>query len=260
MELLDGIDLYSVVSQFGPLEPERVVHLLTQACGSLAEAHTAGLIHRDIKPGNMMLCRRGGAYDVLKILDFGLVKDSDADRSQPDISSETQIVGTPLYMAPEAIAYPGQVDKRTDLYALGASAYFMLTGRHIFEADERDKVFKQQMEDVPKRPSSLAPGPIPEQLETIVMQCLKKKQDDRPDSADALGEMLEALDISPRWTQAQARAWWEEHKPSAHLHDSSSAEVTLVDPPRLLAPDPHASTEPALGSTLRSPSTKRAAS
>jgi serine/threonine-protein kinase len=253
MELLDGIDFYSVVKRFGPLEPERVVHLLLQACGSLAEAHEAGLIHRDIKPGNMMLCQRGGVFDVLKILDFGLVKESHPDPAQAKVSAENQIVGTPLYMAPEAIADPAKVDQRTDLYSLGATAYFMLSGHHVFDADERDVVFRQQLEAEPKRPSSRAPKPIPEALEDVILSCLEKKQSDRPESAAALSEKLTALGLAPAWTQARARAWWQTHDPSAHLRALSSAGATVAEPPRLLAPDPHATTHPAHGSTMVSP-------
>lgn len=253
MELLDGVDFYSLIKRFGPLEPERVVHLLIQACGSLSEAHDAGLIHRDIKPGNMMLCRRGGVFDLLKILDFGLVKESAPDPEQAKVSAENQIVGTPLYMAPEAISDPAKVDNRTDLYSLGATAYFMLTGHHVFDADERDVVFRQQMEALPARPSSRAPAPIPEALENVILSCLEKKQLDRPASAAELGAALTSLNLAPAWTQARARAWWEAHEPSAHLRAHGADGATLLDPPRLLAPDPHATTHPAPGSTLVSP-------
>jgi len=135
MELLDGIDLRSLVEEYGPQPPERVVHLLVQACHSLAEAHRAGLVHRDIKPANLILCRYGLDYDFLKVLDFGLVKEQVVE--EPDAVRLTQhgrIIGTPAFMAPEMAMGTGTADARSDLYALGCVASWLLAGRLVFEA------------------------------------------------------------------------------------------------------------------------------
>ncbi|MEZ4222714.1 MAG: protein kinase [Polyangiaceae bacterium] len=251
MELLDGVDLHTMVLVHGPLEPERVVDILRQACGSLAEAHAAGLIHRDVKPGNMMLCRRGGAFDVLKMLDFGLVKESEGERVSADVSTETQIVGTPLFMAPEAIRAPEKVDARTDLYALGACAYFLLTGRHAFAGEEREEVFQRQLDEAPEPPSAYCDSAIPPMLDGLILACLAKKQEDRPASAQQLADALAEIRFDAPWTQARARTWWNEHRPQPGP-EAQNASTTMMDPPRILAPDPHAATEPAVGSTMRS--------
>ena len=134
MEYLDGIDLQSLVERYGPQPVPRVIHILHQVCGSLYEAHSLGLVHRDIKPANIMLNRRGGEPDVVKVLDFGLVKALD-DQKQAGLTQQASLTGTPLYMSPEAIQLPNSVDARSDLYAVGAVGYFLLTGQPVFEAD-----------------------------------------------------------------------------------------------------------------------------
>jgi serine/threonine-protein kinase len=122
MEYLPGLDLEQLVSRHGPLPPQRAVHLLRQVCGSLAEAHAAGLIHRDIKPGNIIVCRRGGHHDVAKLLDFGLVRGPDLGQNGPKLTREGTIAGTPAYMAPEQAASRDDLDARSDVYSLGALA------------------------------------------------------------------------------------------------------------------------------------------
>ena len=131
MELLDGVNLAQLVAVEGKLSPSRAIYLLLQVCGSLREAHAAGLIHRDIKPANIMVCRRGGLFDVVKVLDFGLVKEFRCD-GEPSVEQSQQVSGTPRYIAPERLAAPQEVDARSDLYSWGAVAYYLLTGEEIF--------------------------------------------------------------------------------------------------------------------------------
>ncbi len=210
MELLDGIELRDIVMRHGALPPGRVIHLLRQACGSLAEAHEARMIHRDVKPGNIMVCRHGGMYDVVKLLDFGLVKEHESNRVRegPQLTTERSVIGTPAYMSPEAITDPLRVDARTDLYALGAVGYFMLTGSNMFNAQTRDEVLRLQLTEIPPFPSDRLGRPIPEDLERIIMRCLEKDRDARPASARELDEALGKCQDASSWTQHEARTWW----------------------------------------------------
>ncbi len=213
MELLDGVELRDIVLDHGPLPPARVIHILRQACGSLSEAHEAHLVHRDVKPGNIMICRHGGMHDVVKLLDFGLVKDRDQTRGtdEPQLTSAHSVIGTPAYMAPEAITDPLQVDARADLYALGAVAYFMLTGANMFDVHTRDEALRLQLTEMPPPPSARLGHPLPADLEGLVMRCLAKDRDARPGSARDLEEALERCQDATRWTQREARAWWRQH-------------------------------------------------
>lgn len=204
MEYLEGITLQDLVNDFGALPASRVVHILTQVCGALEEAHANGLVHRDIKPANIMLTERGRVPDVVKVLDFGLVKEN--ERSDPALSNVNAILGTPQYMAPEAILDPTKVDARTDLYALGATAYFMLTGDHVFDGTNVVEVCSQHLHQAPVPPSTRRPD-VPASLEKIVLACLAKKPTDRPADAATLAELLLGCDV-PTWTRADARAWW----------------------------------------------------
>jgi eukaryotic-like serine/threonine-protein kinase len=205
MELLDGIDLQRLVELDGPQRPERVAHVLTQVCGALQEAHDAGLVHRDIKPANILVCRRGGVFDVAKVVDFGLVKSLGEDSS---ISSTGLIAGTPLYLSPEAITAPDEVDAKSDLYALGAVGYFMLTGKPMFEGHAVLALCAHHIETVPEPPSRRLGRAIPADLERVLLQCLEKNPRARPASARAV-----ALSLAPvhGWTQTDGAAWWERH-------------------------------------------------
>lgn len=210
MEFIDGITLDTLVTIYGPLPAGRVVWLLRQACGALSEAHEAGLIHRDVKPGNLMVCIQGGTVDFVKVLDFGLVKergDEGADLSQPGT-----VMGTPLYMSPEAIRSPDSVDARSDLYSLGAVGYFLLTGGPVFESDNVVDICRQHLYDEPVPPSQRAECPVPNSLEAVILRCLRKDPAQRFPSARRLAEALEACEV-PAWTQAEARRWWELHEP-----------------------------------------------
>ena len=194
MELLRGINLTQLVEFDGPLPPGRVVHLLRQACGALAEAHAAGLIHRDIKPANLMICVCGGIPDFLKVLDFGLVKDvaaveraREADAADhggdAGLSQDGSLLGTPLYMAPEGMSSPSDVDARADLFALGAVGYFLLTGNSPFPGRTAIEVFKSERQGPPPPLSQAAPNPVPARLEEVIHRCLAFGRDDRPGSA-----------------------------------------------------------------------------
>jgi serine/threonine-protein kinase len=209
MEYFAGIDLEQLVKAYGPVPPERAVHLLRQVCGSLAEAHDAGLIHRDIKPANIMLCERGGVLDVVKVLDFGMVKDVSMGSQSLDLTQQNMVMGTPMFLAPEAIRKRDNVDGRSDLYAVGAVAYFMLTGRNVFEGDTVIEIVRKHLEELPVLPSTIFPG-MPDDLEQIVMDCLAKIPDERPADARVLIERLELCSVGRHWDQRQAKKWWQD--------------------------------------------------
>jgi eukaryotic-like serine/threonine-protein kinase len=212
MELLDGIDLDTLVKRFGPLLPARVTYLLDQICHSLEEAHQAGLIHRDIKPANLFLCRQTIDYDVMKVLDFGLVKDVARGSSRPpSLTDEGLAVGTPAFMAPELVLHRGSIDGRVDLYALGCVAYWLLTGQPVFDGESAVTIALQHVQAKPVPPSELAEQAIPPELEALVMRCLRKDPAERWQSAGELSSALRALPFHGDWTNARAKAWWELH-------------------------------------------------
>ena len=209
MEYLDGIDLQTLVDRYGPQPEARVVHILQQVCGSLYEAHSLGLVHRDIKPANIMLNRRGGESDVVKVLDFGLVKALD------DVDSSKQsggFSGTPLYMSPESIQTPDGVDGRSDLYALGAVGYFLLTGQTVFQAGSLGELCQQHIVSVPESPSQRLGHAVSAGLENALLACLEKTRARRPQTARDLSKLLEASAIAKRWTKDDSEAWWGRHE------------------------------------------------
>jgi serine/threonine-protein kinase len=210
MEHLDGGDLDDLVAYAGALPAGRVVFILEQVCGALQEAHDAGLVHRDVKPANLIVCERGGDGDIAKVLDFGLVKGVDAKDAAPT-SGGGGLTGTPLYMAPEAITAPDGVDARSDLYAVGAVAYFLLTGGAPFRAATVAEVCAHHVHSMPERPSMRLGRPVPADLEAVVLCCLAKSPADRFADAAAVGKALHACIEGQRWGQDEARAWWGEH-------------------------------------------------
>jgi len=212
MEYLDGITLEDLVLHDGPQPSARVVHLLKQAAGALAEAHGVRLIHRDVKPANLMLCARGNIPDFVKVLDFGLAKDFDQG-ADPGLSQEGALLGTPLYLSPEAIVGADAVDARADLYALGAVAYFLLAGRPPFEGKTLVEVCSKHLHAKPPPISPDRPSPAPLSLEALVLRCLAKAPEDRPSSATELIQDLERCDDVAPWTEADARLWWLEAAP-----------------------------------------------
>lgn len=204
MELLDGLTLDQFVKEHGPVPAERTVHILMQICDALADAHDRGLIHRDMKPGNVMLCRRGLEADFVKVLDFGMVHEK---KTGTRLTGEHSFAGTAGYIAPEA-ARGDSIDGRADLYALGAIAYWMVTGERTFTgASALDVVMKQIREDPP--PPSERGADIPSWLDAIVMRCLARNPEERPQGARELQQLLARGELATRWTRERADAWWE---------------------------------------------------
>jgi serine/threonine-protein kinase len=229
MELLDGASLQEIVEVDGPQPEERVIRLLEQAAGSLAEAHDAGLIHRDVKPSNILVVDRGGIADLVKVVDFGLVKDvgvraGGGATSEPALTMADTITGTPLYMAPETVSAPETVDARTDLYALGAVGYWLVTGTHVFGGESIIQVFAHHLHSVPDAPSTRLGAPVSADLETVLLACLAKRPEDRPATAHVLRERLCACAAAGRWTNARAAQWW-----AAHRHQLRSAGAAVDD-------------------------------
>ena len=210
MEYLDGLNLEQLVRADGPQPPGRVVHILRQVCGALAEAHKVGLIHRDIKPANIILSERGGLPDVAKVVDFGLVKSFAATGSplEIDVTSTHVLVGTPLYMSPEAISGDATLDGRSDLYALGAVGYFLLTGTPVFTAKSLVEVFAHHLHTPPDSPSVRTGDQFPKDLERIILRCLAKRPDERYDDARALQRMLDECAKDLPWADDLALQWW----------------------------------------------------
>ena len=206
MEYLEGLDLETLVDITGPQRPGRVMHVLRQVAGALAEAHRACLVHRDIKPANVILTDRGGLYDFVKVVDFGLVRE--LDHGAPALSGTHEMMGTPLYMAPEAICDPRSVDARSDIYAVGAVAYWMLTATLPFEGGSLLQVLAKALHEPIILPSLRAPGDVPLELEDLVMACLEKDPELRPRNGTVLLERLAAIEGVPPWEEADARAWW----------------------------------------------------
>jgi len=226
MELLDGASLEAVVERDGPQPPGRVVRVMEMVAGGLAEAHKLGIIHRDIKPANIFLCRQGGEFDIAKVLDFGLVKVVEGPQDA-NLTHDGVVTGTPQYLAPEALTDPDTIDGRSDLYALGAVGYFLLTGEQVFTGNIVE-ICGHHLHTEPIPPSERLGRELPFELEAVVMQCLAKKPDDRPQSAGEIRARLAAsLDV-PRWRQADAQAWWQEHGEAVQPEpaDSSQVEVT----------------------------------
>jgi len=218
MELLDGLDLDTLVRREGPLPAERVVHLLRQVCAALQDAHANGLVHRDIKPANVVVSRAGTTFDFVKVLDFGLVKlDSsmDVDRDLLKLSTDDGWSGTPGYMAPEVVMGATETDHRVDIYALGCVAYWLLTGKLVFEGENAMQVMMQHATAEPRRPSARIGRAMPAGLEGLVMECLEKDPARRPASAQVVSERLAAVPLPSAWTAERAEQWWAAHRPGS---------------------------------------------
>jgi eukaryotic-like serine/threonine-protein kinase len=228
MELLDGISLQELVTNFGPVPGPRVVDILRQACESLEEAHQQGLVHRDLKPSNVMLCKLALAHDFVKVLDFGLAKFvGPVEATQLTLDGIT--AGTPAYMAPEMAMGRADVDARSDIYALGCIAYFMLTGTTVFIDDNPMSVALKHVQEAPDRPSVRTELTIAPDLEQVVMRCLEKKPADRPASAREVSDLLAACQLPP-WTPDDATAWWERHLPPTSTLRASAQPATHTPP------------------------------
>lgn len=211
MEYLDGIDLQALVERYGPQPAPRVIHILMQICSSLYEAHSQGLVHRDIKPSNIMLNRRGGEPDVVKVLDFGLVKALD-DGKQVAMTQNESLTGTPLYMSPEAIQMPNTVDARSDIYAVGAVGYFLLTGAPVFDAENVMDLCRKHVDALPMPPSQRTRSEVPIPLENALMACLEKSRAKRPQTARDLSQMIANCPEAQQWSVDEADAWWGRHE------------------------------------------------
>jgi serine/threonine protein kinase len=212
MELLRGIDLEDLVMNHGLVPPARVAHILLQACESLAEAHAAGLVHRDIKPGNIYLCHMGKSYDFVKVLDFGLVSTHNRPARTPEealrLTGNMTVVGTPAYMAPEQ-ALGQDLDGRTDLYALGCVGYWLLAGGLVFDGDQVIEMLQKHISEEPTPLGERAPQDVPQALEALIMRCLSKEPHERHADAEELaGDLADYLLTDP-WTPSRARSWWE---------------------------------------------------
>ncbi len=209
MEYLDGVTLAELVAHSGPVPPGRAIHVLRQVAAALREAHLRGLVHRDVKPENVMLCRRG-EDDVVKLLDFGLVKNLERAETR-DITKQLKILGTPRYMAPERLVNPADVDARSDIYALGAVGYFLLTGKPIFDGDDSLAISNQVLHTPAPKVSDSGIA-VPEALDAVIAACLQKDRALRPQSAQAVVEALDRSSSRMAWTQPDAAAWWASYR------------------------------------------------
>jgi serine/threonine protein kinase len=239
MELLRGIDLESLVQQHGPLPADRAVHLLLQVCDSLADAHRGGLVHRDIKPANIYLAQKAGVCDFVKVLDFGLVTvgASEDVGDELKVSRAGEVHGTPAYMPPEIATGETDIDGRCDLYSLGCVAYWLVTGRLVFDEKTSLKMAIAHATIEPERPS-MRGAVVPAELEDIILSCLAKEPSQRPHSAGELAERLRKTGLAATWTRERATAWWREHlprlsEPEKHVNSLHKPSGALLSPARL---------------------------
>jgi serine/threonine-protein kinase len=213
MELLQGLDCDRLVRRFGPLPPARVVHLMAQVCESLEEAHEKGLIHRDVKPANIYVCRSGVQCDFVKVLDFGLVAHRREAKVDVMLTPADHAIGTPAFMAPE-IAQGQEIDGRSDLYGLGCVAYWLVTGRQVFEGSGYLEVISKHLREQPEPPSRYSSEDIPAQLDALILSCLEKSPDKRPATAREVARLLRAVPLDREWGPEQAEAWWRQNIPA----------------------------------------------
>lgn len=217
MELLDGLDADTLIRRFGPLPPERVVHILQQMCHSLSEAQSCGLVHRDIKPANIFLCRYGEDDDFVKVLDFGIAKvaHEESSEARTAMTIPNMVHGTPAFIAPEQALGDVDVDTRADIYSTGCVAYWLLTGRLVFSGDSPMKLLLAHAHEQPAPPSTRTELPIPPELDALVLACLAKDRERRPESPRDLLQRLETVALPQPWTKARAREWWKVHLPTS---------------------------------------------
>jgi len=248
MEMLRGVDLKTLVERFGPQSPERAAYLLRQVCHSLAEAHDQNFVHRDVKPANIFTCERGGDVDFVKVLDFGLVLDRHP--TAEELEDEQRFVGTPAIMAPEMVRFQAPVDARADLYAAGCVGYFLLTGKRVFEAETRHDMLVMHAHQKPLLPSARIGARLHPGFEEVIMACLEKNPDRRPQTARELSERLGALAFDPPWTGERAALWWKRHRPlevepappSARPSEGAPSAPEPLEPP--LGAEPKGADQP----------------
>jgi serine/threonine protein kinase len=225
MEFLRGLNLHELIARSGPQPEGRVIHILTQVCDSLSEAHALGLIHRDIKPGNIFLCHRGGVPDCVKVLDFGLVRIYGAAEAEPlNDAADNVVEGTPWFTPPEAIKGSAQINQCSDLYAVGALGYYLLTGQYIFDAETVAEIHDKQLNAAPIPPSQRTTQPISHEMEQLILCCLEKDADLRPQSAAKLRGSLMACAAAADWTPDARTAWWEtyERQPVTSFNETAA--------------------------------------
>ena len=255
MEYLDGIDLQTLVDLYGPQPESRVISILRQVCGSLHEAHSQGLVHRDIKPANIMLNWRGGEPDVVKVLDFGLVKAVD-ERKQASLTGSNAMTGTPLYMSPEAIQAPETIDASSDIYAIGAVGYFLLTAKPVFDSTSIIELYKQHVSNRPTPPSELIGERISPELEHALLSCLEKSRAKRPQTARDLAQLLARSPHVNAWTTEDADAWWIRHerqKTETSVARPTERAMATADDPKVDRTGVWQSPESAGGQTTGAP-------
>ncbi len=235
MEYLEGLNLDDLVKRFGPIPEARMVYILKQVCGALAEAHAGGLVHRDIKPANLFITSRGGMHDFVKVLDFGLVKAIEGNE-KANLTNPNAVTGTPLYMSPEAVNQPDQVDARTDVYAVGAVGYFLLTGTPVFTGVSVMEICMKHVKEVPETPSVRSGKPVSAELEALLLRCLAKAPSERPRDAAELLRELERCAVTGQWSAEAAAAWWAEHE-QIGAGESVSANAPPKEDQQEPAPD-----------------------
>jgi serine/threonine-protein kinase len=212
MELLDGVDANTLIRRFGPVPAERAVFLLQQLCHSLSEAESVGLVHRDIKPANIFVCRYGEDLDFVKVLDFGLVKALSMEMgSQAGLTRQDVVQGTPAFIAPEQIMGRADLDGRVDIYGTGCVAYWLLTGKLVFDGPSPAALLVDHVHTPPTPPSSRTELPIPEALDRLVLECLEKDPARRPQTARELSRRLAEAVAPEAWTEERAKSWWSTH-------------------------------------------------
>jgi serine/threonine-protein kinase len=236
MELLQGLDFEKLVMRFGPVPPERAIHFLQQACDSLGEAHSRGLVHRDLKPSNLFACRMGLSVDYVKVLDFGLVKsDPSLGAKQARLTAADVISGTPAFMAPEMINDGDAVGPSADVYALGCVAYWLLTGKFVFEAPNATAMLLRHLQSPAPAPSASSPHEIPPALDELILECLAKEPAARPANAVELGRRLGGCAAASAWSEETAQAWWAEHMTDALARDTEARANGGPEPTTLTA-------------------------
>lgn len=214
MELLDGVDTDTLVRKFGPLPPERCVHVLRQVCHSLSEAHGQGMVHRDIKPANLFLCRHGEDFDFVKVLDFGLVKPRGEATASGGLTAANIVHGTPAFIAPEQALGTADLDGRVDIYTLGCVAYWLVTGHLVFDGETPMELLTHHARSQPIPPSQRSELGVPPELERLIMACLAKDPADRPQTARELSQRLVEVSAGlDAWTPERAGRWWKAHLP-----------------------------------------------
>lgn len=235
MEFIDGVDLRELIQAEGRLSEGRVIHILQQVCASLSEAHEAGLVHRDIKPANVILCNRGGmAEDMVKVLDFGLAKPYPGYAElATEVSHSLTIAGTPQFISPEAVSLPEQVDHRSDIYAVGALGYYLLTGRNVFDGESAFEVLQKHVSSTPETPHQRLGVAVESSLEKAIMECLEKEPSNRPQSAQSLIAILRSSSAYRTWSDSQAAEWWREFRERRAARPRTDSSATAVSEPTL---------------------------